>query len=89
MIHLVFNGRGDQLVASCGDGLARVYRLEPVGTELRMRLAFSALSNVGHMSTTIIPLRPLFVDHDRNLIVYGREGHSVTMPHQEKKFANW
>jgi eukaryotic-like serine/threonine-protein kinase len=70
--HLVFNARGDKLVTACADGLTRIFAVAPGAGSAEPVLP--PLGNLGSRIAPNIPLKPLFVDHDRGLIVRGLEG---------------
>jgi eukaryotic-like serine/threonine-protein kinase len=72
VVDLQFNDRGDRLATSCLDGLVRVYALEPQGDQLRVSQPFPGLTNSGQSGTMSLLVKPIFVDHDKGLVVRGR-----------------
>lgn len=70
--HLVFNSRGDRLATSCRDGLARVFALSPDSSSADP--LFSPVVNLGRFNDRENPIKPLFVDRDRGLIVRNQDG---------------
>jgi WD40 repeat protein/serine/threonine protein kinase/tetratricopeptide (TPR) repeat protein len=70
--HLAFNMRGDRLATACRDGLARVFALSPDATSASP--LFAPLANLGRFSDRENPIKPLFVDQDRALIVRRQDG---------------
>ena len=70
--HVAFSTRGDRLATACRDGLARVFALSPDATSASP--LFAPLANLGRFSDRENPIKPLFIDDDRALIVRRQDG---------------